>query len=108
MSHIWSFFESSHGKGEHDGVGACVKRALVKEQVKILGVDLLDAHSIVDWCISTSSQGGTLDSIVHRFFWFVEEGSIGDKSVVLLLETHKKCIHSRDLTLVHGPFGHAS
>ena len=53
--HIWSFFESDHGKGEHDGAVACVKRALVKEQLKILGEKILDAHSIVDWCSSTLS-----------------------------------------------------
>ena len=28
IPHIWSFFESGHGKGEHDGVGACIKHAL--------------------------------------------------------------------------------
>ena len=48
MPHIWSFFESSHGKGEHDGVEGCVKRALVKDPLKILGVELFDACSIVD------------------------------------------------------------
>ena len=55
VPHIWSFFESGHGKGEHDGAGACVKRDLVKEQLKILGVELLDTCSIVDWCSSTLS-----------------------------------------------------
>ena len=50
MPHIWIFFQSGHGKGEHDGVGACVKRALVKEQLKILGRELFDARSIVYWC----------------------------------------------------------
>ena len=40
--HIWSFIESSHGKREHDGTWACVKRALVMEQL------LLNACSIVD------------------------------------------------------------
>lgn len=80
VPHIWSFFESGHGKAEHDGVGACVKRALVKEKLNISGIELLDAHSIVDWCSLALSQWGTLDSIVHRFFWLVEEGSIGDRS----------------------------
>ena len=80
VPHIWSFFESDHGKGEHDGAGACVKRALIKEQLKISTTELLDARSIVDWCSLALSQGGTLDSVVHRFFWLVEEGSIGDRS----------------------------
>ena len=50
MPHIWIFFESGHGKGEHVGARACVKRALVKEQLKISAAKLLDAHSIVDSC----------------------------------------------------------
>jgi hypothetical protein len=79
VPHIWSFFESGHGKGEHDGAGACVKRALVKEQLRISGAILLDAHSIVDWCTLALSQGGTLDSTVRRFFWLIEEGTIGDR-----------------------------
>ena len=41
VPHIWSFFESSHGKREHDGVGACVKRALVKEELKISVAELM-------------------------------------------------------------------
>ena len=71
VPHIWSFFEFGHGKGEHDGAGACVKRALVKEQLKISAAELLDARSII---------GGTLHSVVRRFFWLDEEGSIGDRS----------------------------
>ena len=59
--HIWSFFESGHGKGEHDGVGACVKRALVKEKMKISAVELLDACTIADWCTSALSEGGILN-----------------------------------------------
>ena len=30
IPHIQIFFESGHGKGEHDGAGACIKRALRK------------------------------------------------------------------------------
>ena len=25
---LWNFFENGHGKGEHDGAGACIKHAL--------------------------------------------------------------------------------
>jgi hypothetical protein len=28
VPHIWNYFESSHRKGEHDGVGAFIKRVL--------------------------------------------------------------------------------
>ena len=63
------FFESGHGKGEHDGVGACVKRALVKGQLKISAAELLDACSIVDWYSLALSEGGLLIQ------WYV--GSFG-------------------------------
>ena len=28
MKHRWNYFEIGHGKGEHDGAGACVKLTL--------------------------------------------------------------------------------
>ena len=57
MPYIWSSFELGHGKGEYDGVDACVKRALVKGKLNILGAELLNTHSIVNWCSSTLSYG---------------------------------------------------
>ena len=30
----WNFFGFGHGKGEHDGAGAVIKRALTHEQLK--------------------------------------------------------------------------
>ena len=57
----------------------CVKRALVKVQLRISYAILLDACSIVDWCTLALSQGGTLDSTMPRLFWLIEEGAIGDR-----------------------------
>lgn len=34
IQHVWSFLEAGHGKGEHDGVGACMKRDLSREKLK--------------------------------------------------------------------------
>ena len=25
VPHVWNYFETGHGKGEHDGAGACIK-----------------------------------------------------------------------------------
>ena len=55
MPHIWSLFDFVYGKREHDGAGACVNRALVKKQLKISRLELLDVGSIVDWCSPTLS-----------------------------------------------------
>ena len=73
------FFDSNHKKVENDRQGECVKRALVKEKLKISTTKLLDARSIVDWCSLTLSQTWTLDSVVCRFSWLIEQGSIGDR-----------------------------
>jgi hypothetical protein len=32
---LWNFFGSNHGKGEHDGTWAMVKRELHKEQLRL-------------------------------------------------------------------------
>ena len=45
---MWNFIEAGHGKGEHDGVGVCIKRALAHEELKYKdGAILIDAKSIV-------------------------------------------------------------
>ena len=60
VPHIWSFLKSSHGnQGGHDGAGACMKRALVKEQLKISTAELLDARRIFDRCSLALSQWGS-------------------------------------------------
>ena len=28
IQHCWNFFETCHGKEEHDGIGACIKQSL--------------------------------------------------------------------------------
>ncbi|KAH9325124.1 hypothetical protein KI387_005302, partial [Taxus chinensis] len=54
VQHFWNFTEAGHGKGEHDGAGACVKRALTREELKYKdGAKLIDVKSIVEWCNST-------------------------------------------------------
>ena len=32
---MWNYFETGHGKGEHDGAEACVKIALRREELKL-------------------------------------------------------------------------
>ena len=33
IKYMWNFTEVGHGKGEHDGVGTCIKRALAREEL---------------------------------------------------------------------------
>ena len=43
----WFFSASGHGKGEHDGAGAVVKRTLTHEQLKADGPKLTCAADVV-------------------------------------------------------------
>ena len=60
IKHIWSLFESGHGKCEHDG-GACIKHALQKYQMNYQWVHVSDAHDVVEWCKThfVSNEVGT-------------------------------------------------
>ncbi|KAH9325154.1 hypothetical protein KI387_005332, partial [Taxus chinensis] len=67
---------SGHGKGEHDGAGACIKRALKKQSFDYEGDRLIDAHTVVEWCkkhfavqVSTSQASTSHVSTPHRVFW---------------------------------------
>ena len=53
VPHIWNYFETGHEKWEHDGVGACIKTALRRQEVKFTTILLIrDAKTIVAWCSS--------------------------------------------------------
>ena len=41
---LWNFFESGHGKGEHDGAGACIKRVLRQHELAGKYMHFLCAH----------------------------------------------------------------
>ena len=44
------FSEARHGKEKHDGVGASIKRALSREQLKFDEKDKFkNVHEIVEW-----------------------------------------------------------
>ena len=51
VPHIWNYFETRHGKGEHDGAGTCIKTALRSQEMKFTTISLIrDAKTIVAWC----------------------------------------------------------
>ena len=74
---MWNFSEAGHGKGEHDGVGTCIKRALAREELKYKdGSILTDAKSIIQWCNATMGLCKESESMVHRFFWLIDNNNI--------------------------------
>ena len=82
VSVMWSFFDTGHGKGEHDGAGACVKRALPRYQLQHDSVRLRDVQHVSDWCrehigTSAASSFRRRDAgEVSRWFWTVSSSVI--------------------------------
>ena len=74
---MWNFIEAGHRKGEHDGAGTCIKRALAREELKYKdGEILIDTKSIVQWCNTTMGLGKEGESTVCRFFQLIDNTNI--------------------------------
>ena len=72
IRHTWSFFETGHGKGEHDGAGACVKRALRRYQMSHSASRLKCSKEVVDWCTQNlGHQGHEQARPVRRYKHFI-------------------------------------
>ena len=71
VPNLWSYFETRHGKGEHNGASACIKTALQREQMKFIGMSLQHAESIVKWCTTMTGDQSTRKIQVRRSFWEV-------------------------------------
>ena len=73
IKHCWNFFETGHGKGEHDGAGACVKRALRRWKMNHSSKRFHSAAEVVQWCKSNiihdcSQQPNDVHRYIHYFF----------------------------------------
>ena len=69
--HLWNYFEIGHGKGEHNGIGACIKTTLRREEMKFIGALLRDVAYIVKWCASMMGEQATTKTPVQIIFWDV-------------------------------------
>lgn len=77
VHHFWNFIEAGHGKGEHDGARACVKRDLIREELKYKGGTILEnVETIVQWCNSMMGLGNTGKSMVSTYFYLICEPNI--------------------------------
>ena len=73
IKHCWNFFETQHGKGEHDGAGACIKRALRRWQMNRSSIRFHSTAEVFQWCKShlshdCSQQSKDVRRYVHDFF----------------------------------------
>jgi len=77
VQHMWNFCEVGHGKGEHDGARACIKRAITQEELKYKdNAKLIDAKPIIEWCNALMGPGNEGKSLIHRFFWLIDDTNI--------------------------------
>lgn len=71
----WNFFASGHGKGEHDGAGAVIKRTLTHEQLKPDAWPMKCASDVVSFL--KQRFGGELGQVgVNRVFWEIKTDEV--------------------------------
>ena len=58
IHHTWTFFEIAHGKGDHDGVGACIKHAFRIHQLTHSAARFVNSLNVVYWC---------KENLIHEF-----------------------------------------
>ena len=68
---MWNYFASGHGKGEHDGARAVIKRTLTQEQLKPSAFEMKCAADVV-----TFLQLCFCDNKVKRIFWEIKETDV--------------------------------
>ena len=73
IKHGWNFFETGHGKGEHDCAGACVKRALQRCKMNHSSRQFHSTAEVFQRCKSNlshdcSQQSKDVHRYVHYFF----------------------------------------
>ena len=74
---MWSFSASGHGKGEHDGAGAVIKRTLTHEELKPNGAPLKCAADVVNFLNATfGDKGQSHRCKTQRFFWLVSQDEV--------------------------------
>ena len=71
VSYIWNYFETGHGKCDHDRAGACIKTTLQREDMRFTrNPHIKDAESIVQWCSATMSDR---TKVQHTSTWAGKE-----------------------------------
>ena len=80
----WNDLGSGHGKGEHNGVGAVIKRVVKSEQLDDKDAKLQNVHDVVEWLTWKMSNEGK-----NRSFIEVDKSkSYGCKLVKRRRKTH--------------------
>ena len=88
ICHTWSFFEIWHGKGEQDGVGECVKRALRRDQMNHYASHLENSNDVVNWCKQNlSHEFNERMGNVRRFFQILQWAMLANQCHIIVLQS---------------------
>jgi hypothetical protein len=98
----WNFWGTGHGKGPHDGAGACLKQCLRKEQLKPDATKLHNVAVVVAYLKGAMNMGNAAypkaKRVVHRHF-----REIGENEVVRTNPLDCKTIpRSRSMHSIHS------
>ena len=61
----WNHWQTAHGKGEHDGVGALIKRAMRAVAATEMDVTINSADDLYSWCVAFKSAPAAQTSEAH-------------------------------------------
>ena len=96
-----------HGKGEHDGVGACIKHLLRRYKMNHSTSRLTNSNNVVNWCKQhLSHEFNERMGNVRIFFWNIAMGYV-DRSIPYNCTTVLKTrglhsIRSKKITNIHA------
>lgn len=95
----WNYWGTGHGKGPHDGAGACVKRALRKEQVKEDSVRLHNASDVVnflrrDMSLPHAAYPGARKEVIRHFHLIGVTDVVRDKPLACQTVPGSRSMHS--------------
>lgn len=96
----WNFFGTGHGKGEWDGAGAVVKRALRQSQLHDTWRRMQNAHDAVSFLNDT--MAGRVDTNfektgikdVNRYFWEIPKDSMRQRTYECETVKGSQALHS--------------
>ena len=97
----WNYFGSGHGKGEHNGAGAVIKRALTSEQLDNKGAELQNAHDVVEclkWKMLDDGKNRLFIEVGANRLFMDDKKNLKSKLSLSLSQSLAYCIYYSTIT----------
>ena len=99
---MWNFSTSSHRKGEHNGVGAVIKRTLTHEELKPNMASLKCVADVVNFLKATFGDKGQSHMCnTQIFFWLVSQDEVQQ-------DVQWECLSIKGSCIIHCVDGYAA